>query len=294
MKSGLHAPNMALSVSRSSTEAELLDLARPQVVKLLWTPGCQHKPTDAGRLCAWGVGSVILRIGEWMPGDQLKSKAAEVAVVINEFYLAGVKIFQLFNEPNWLWTKKPMGPWQYQFYLRLLIKDIRALIPADVELISPPLSFAPGLWHHDPPGTPPEKRQNPTDFILDDWLQAFAYKGDQGELQSVYELFDYLGSNCYWQSAHQLVNPSFGRCYLRLKQDAGAKGIWVLEYGASYHQLQMPPAQVEQRRVQEYPQWLGRAAMEGVLGACLFIWGGTPDWVGYRLTPAVASAIALQ
>lgn len=300
MLSGLHAPNRALSPATY----DVIKAGAFRAVKLLNIAGCQHSLAEARACLAAGASEIMLRLPDSrLPSGNYPSYtnyAQACITAINEWHGGiGCKLYQVDNEPNWTWTRKGFGPANYQWFMHHALPLIRHGVPGDVELVCPPLSFAPALWHHDPPGTPPEKRVNPTDFILDDWFDAYGYT-DAEEPHSLMQLFDRIGSNCYFQSAHQMADPSFGANYQTMFiKSLGLQGV-VGEWASSAHKLVdgegkplYTPAQINALRTEQYPRWVAQASQAECVDAS-FCWLGpsaTAEWTPYELTTAVAGAM---
>lgn len=278
-------------------DLELLKLGGFDGVKLYATDGTRHTVEDAALLRAAGAKRLCVRLPDTVHEDGRYPSSEEYAHrckdIINEFYYrAGVKTFQVDNEPNLLWLTFNYGPWQYQYFMRRAIPLLRSLVPLDVRLISPPLSFAPGLWSLGFP--------NPGMWILDDWLAAFGWT-DGGRMPAMYRLFDAVGAHPYFQSERQLYDPSYGGCFQTMRYRSGGMPVVCLEWGCSIHQAVMSDGArytdegVEIARARLYPQWLRWVESEHpyVEGSYLFILpGATPDWAGFFLTERGARAIA--
>lgn len=281
MYSGLHAMNNAIPESRHDPRMCILDTARPYAVKLLYIDGCEHQPSNLAILRGAGVSSFVLRLPDFRPQNPDPYQYARRCIaIILSFYNVGVRVFQVDNEPNWNWLRKPFGPWQYQYYMHLAVDFMRRGIPGDVVLVSPPLSYSSALWN-----VPNQY----ADFKLDHWREAFKFRNNGVRL---YDRFQLAGATVYWQDPEQLEDPSYGDSYLPVHADSD-KDVLVLEYA-----MDPPPGEPEEttelRRFREYPHWLRRAmASEIVAGGFAYIWYGTGDWERFFLTPRVARAIGL-
>lgn len=273
MISGLHGPNTPLPTDPTDPLWALLKTANPGSVKLLDIDGCHHTVADALSLARKGVPTTVLRLRDWRPGPFFippDKMALILAPTINTWFHAGTRIFQLFNEPNWLWARLPWGPWQFQYYLRVLWQELQPLVPAGCQFIGPPLSWGPALWHLG--------GKNTTNFVLNDWIDAFEFTGSG---PAIIELFNYNGFNTYFQYPDQLEDPSYGRNYTKWARP------WVTEWASS----PVPGEDPEPRRLVEYPAWIEKAEAEGVAGSQLFIWGGTSQWKDFQLTGPVAHVL---
>lgn len=210
------------------------------------------------------------------------------------FYPFGVRRFQVDNEPNQplMWDSPAFGPWQYQFFMRHVMHLLRARLPRDVVLVSPPLSYAPALWRLG--------GDNPTPFVLDDWLAAYHWT-DGGRMPNLWRVFDEVGANVYWQSLRQMNDPSYGLAYEQLHGRSGQMTVCVLEFANSasrayddHGQPKYTLAQVNEMRRAQYPEWLAEAEAGGFVSrAYAYIGpGATEDWADYRLTDGVAASMA--
>lgn len=208
---------------------------------------------------------------------------------------------QLDCEANWQWTRLGYGPQNYAFWLRRTVAILReALTDHDlpnVKLISPPLSYSPALWNRDAPGTPPEERVNPTDFVLNDWLAVYEGLDEGGKkvANSLYSLFDIAGCNCYWQSVRQMYLDNFGSVFAQLLHRAEGMPISILEYGCDLPPEATPQDRETARRL-TYPLFLlwAESCSPLILEAAGYLVGGTPDWEYFRMTTAVAAAIRVR
>lgn len=320
MINGLHAPNAAFTPDAYQSIKD----GHFRAVKVFMLESCWHDLDTVHALQDMGVTDVVGRLidsrrldGRIRGADEY---AEELAAVINLYYReAGIRVFQVDNEPNWTWITNQFGCWQYQFYMKRVIAKLRdrlisvgvqdvlarhPMIPDDVILIAPPLSFAPALWSHDPPGTPPERRVNPTDFILNDWLDAFQFT-DGGHEHSLWSMFDYASANCYFQSDRQLADPSFGTIYRTIHNLTDGMPVAVTEWASSAHELRNPfdpekprytEHEIEVQRIRQYPEWINAAENSGIVPlAFLYLaQGSTLEWAGYRLTKLEAQAIGFR
>lgn len=317
--SGLHVSNAPIShviptivgkevYTLNAPERDLICAGNFKGAKLMVIESCKHTTTDALLLQAQSIDAVniVVRVydSRHMNGDYwgFPEYGQAVASVINSFYReAGCRVFQIDNEPNWQWTRQGFGPYQFRWFMSHALEVIRGWIPRDVVLVCPPLSWSPALWRHDPPNTPPNKRQNPTDFILDEWLECFDFT-DHGKIPSFWKLFDRVSANAYYQKENQLDDPSYGRCYQPVHEHSGFMDVDVLEWASSAHLLVSPegkpvytPHEVEVLRTRQYPEWLRAASSRGYVRTA-FSWissGATIDWAGFYLTNEVASAMSM-
>jgi hypothetical protein len=281
MYNGIHAPNVALPIDKDS----VFEAAKPQAVKLLDIPGCSHGESEIARVCSWGTQSITYRLPNFYTNGQPFrgpfAYAQDLVDAILRFYKAGIRRFQVDNEGNWQWLHAPFGPWQYQFYMRIVVPFVREHVPSDVVLISPPLSYSPALWRLGP--------QNPGDFILDEWLEAYDWV-DNGT--NLWGLFDEAGANVYWDSHNNVHDPSFGTSYIPIARRSG-KRVAVLECASDYAHRGIPKTMEDQIREAEYPQWIRDARASGVVSeSFVYLWGGTPEWEKFRLTEDVARAMS--
>lgn len=279
---GLHAPNSGFTTA----DYRAVDLMGAPSVKLLYTAGTRHTPSDLLTLRARGVQDFTVRLRDTREPDGRYVGAQEyverVVPAARMFYALGVRRLQIDNEPNvpGMWDREGFGPWQYQFFMRYVVHLLRAALPSDVVLVSPPLSYSPGLWRLG--------GANPTPFVLDDWLAAYHWT-DGGRQPSLWRCFDEVGANVYWQSERQMRDTSYGLAYEQLSARAGGMPVTVLEFGNSAEGINRDEA----RRVQ-YPEWLSEARESGLVRrAYVFISpGATDDWAGFRLTWEQAAAMS--
>lgn len=278
---GAHAPNGPIT----SDDIQTMRIMGAQAVKLM---AADHSPTDVAKFPGM---TVIVRLPDSRHADGTYSYAPayamECAAYAKMFAKEGVTLFQWDNEPNIQWRQSEYGAWPYQEWCRQALRTFRANVPSSVKLISPPLSWSPAYWRSIP--------DNRAGTALDDWRAAFRWT-DKGQRPMLWSLFDYAGANVYWQYKEQLADPSFGLSYEQVHDDSQLP-VWVTEFACSANEppLKLPGGQVEQLRMRLYPQWLQGCRTDGyVEGACVFIVGGTPEWQGYKLTPAVAACMAPQ
>ena len=305
MLSGLHAPNQAFSTD----DYRVIGLAGNGTVKLLVIEGCEHTVADLLTLRSRGVKDFTVRLRDTRAhrtGIYPKADDYVEAILptISAFYALGVRRFQLDNEPNveGMWDHRGYGPDNYQYFIRHVLRLLRPRIPADVILVSPPLSYSPGLWRHDPPGTPWEQRVNKTDFILDQWIAAYHFT-DGGNQPSLWQIFDEVGANVYWESERQMIDPSFGAAHEQLHARSGRMKVCVLEFANSasrardeHGQPVYTMSEVHEMRRAQYPEWLrGCRELGYVTRTYVYISpSATSDWWDYRLTDAEAVAIGAE
>lgn len=290
MLSGFHAPNSAFT----EDDYRVINLMGAQSAKLLQTSGTQHTAADTARLRTEGVNHFCVRLPDSVRPDGKIGPdweyAGDLIRLVIMWHSLGVRWFQIDNEPNWTWVSQELGPFQYQWYMKRVMRIVRSNVPGDVVLIAPPLSFAPALWTHG--------EQNPTKHTLDEWLAAYMWT-DGGREPSLFAWFHLASAHPYWQSDRQLHDPSFGRCYDVIHQKSGGMEVVCPEYGFSGHLLTnvegeplYTPEQVDDIRARHYAMFLENARAEGyVPAAYTFLVGGTSDWTGFQLTERVARAM---
>jgi hypothetical protein len=310
MLSGLHGPNAAFT---SASLALLWDAQakqpRFQSVKLMEARGTFHSVDEMRTVQSAGITDFTVRLPDTRKdnGDYwgLDEYVDECERLFMPLYAAGARRASLCNEPNWLWVRFGYGPSQFVWFMKRASKKLRQRLPRDVQLVMPPLSFAPALWTLDP-----TKQRNPTDFTLDDWLKAYEYDERQDAPNTdhpgpLWGYFDLLGANVYWQSLRQMTDPSFGASPSMLYNRYGRKRVVVLEYANSAHEVlngdQTPhytPAEVEAMRQAQYPAWLNFMSVLGIMEACyVYIGpGATAQWNGYKVSRELATVMegALQ
>ena len=224
--------------------------------------------------------------------SNLPRKYADACLgTIEELYPA-VTLYQFATEPNEDWVTVENGPFNFTTYARESLKLLRDGLKdrKDVRLISPPLSWAPGMWRHDPPGTPPEKRKNKSVWILDQWLNAYLRGAEDGG--NFLRLFDLVGADSYFQSAGQMQDLSYGGSFQTLHMLSGGMDVVLCEWASSCHLLS-PRPDVEAVRTATYPAYLRWLQGFGyVQDSYVFINGGTATWEGFRLTERVCTAVA--
>lgn len=295
MLNGLHWANRPTE----DCDTALFMLGRFDAVKLLATQATQHTAEVRTLRDILPTVTIVVRLWDslWKdpadPDNDAKARypgddelALKWFTQIQAYYRMGVRLFQCDNEPNWLWRRHGYGPDNYAFYMKIVIRKLRARLAAagmsDAKLIAPPLSWSPGLWRLG--------GGNPTEYTLDDWRYAYKWRDAQGV--SLWSVFDYASAHPYWQFPQQMYDPSFGACYEEIHNDSGGMRVWVLEYGCSLYYTTPPTdlATVHRAQQLQYPQWLARAQQFDYLeGAMLFIVGGS--WVGHNLDPVVAAAM---
>lgn len=288
MLHGAHAPNSALLPQDFDT----LRTGKFQAVKLLVIEGCEHKPADVMAIRAvLPIAHFYVRLPDSRSPDGTYPKAEtwarKLATIARSFMAVGVNSFQIDNEAQYQWDKPDFGPFNYQAFMRDAVFYLRRLIPT-ARLISPPLSWSPALWKHD--------KNNPTPYTLDEWLEAYSWRGADGRSPNLWQLFDRAGANVYWQSERQMHDPSYGASFRTVHERSGGMPVVLCEYGNSmWHQSPQPPLQdVEEAMAAQYPQYLRWLhSMAPVVDAgFVYLVGGTLDWTGFRVTKVVAEALA--
>ncbi len=296
MISGLHAPN----ASFTGEDYLVVQAAKARTVKVFHTEATRHSFEEVQTLRGLGVTDFVTRLADSKKADGTirgdVEWAMELADDINFAYAQGRRVFSICNEPNWMHTRKGFGPQEYVWYIKRVVLRLRPLIPEGVILVSPPLSFSPALWNHD--------EHNPTDFTLDEWFAAYAWKDEHSpnpeDRVSLWDVFQLAGATVYWQSARQMLDPSFGACYRRVHQESAGKKVVVLEWASSAHELvnkdgspRYTPEEVEALRLDQYPEWIQQAEASGiVVAAYCYLVGGTFHWVGYRISERLARVMA--
>ena len=289
MLSGLHLPNAPIG----GVDYEVARWGQFRAFKILASDHCAAD-ADALRRAFPGC-RLIGRLGNSQRPDGTYRDAGEYGRTEGAKARAFgdmVAVWIMDNEPNWQWTKAAYGPMQYRFWARAALASLRAACPGIV-VSAPPLSYSSALWHHD--------SANPTAWILDEWHAAYQWT-DGGKETSLWSWFEYATAHCYWQHAEdgrdQLHDPSYGGVFVQTHDRSGNKPVIVGEWGSSQNELEPPPSPeaLEALRCEQYPHWLAWAgSYDYVDSAFVFISpGSTPDWAGFRVTPAVAQAMASQ
>jgi hypothetical protein len=277
LRSGLHAPNAPF------TEADF------EVVRLGGFTSCKvmpyHSVEDVRRLRALGVEHFTLRSPDsvfWSTSGQYIPSywdyAAHVADTVMKVYYEGVRDLQLDNEPNITWRAHRMGPWQYRFFLLHTLSQLRRVLPSDVRIGLPPVSFA-------------------SEFAPVEWLLPM--KDDLAQ-------FDFACVNAYWQSdrtepAHILHGPmtwlQFGGvpAWYEQQYTDGKVPLQISEWGNSIHeQAGRTAEEVERYRTVQYPLYEAWVANECPTVEAMHVYiapGSTPDWAGFRVSANVARAM---
>lgn len=289
--SGACAPNGPIG----DADLAVMAAGRFAFVKLM---AANHTPADVRRIRAvLPNAQFILRLRDSRyPSGAYPSYttyAAQAARDVLAFYAEGVRVAQTDNEPNHpaAWGQAEFGPSQYQWWAKRVgwtLSGMRARgqLPRDVVLVSPPLSWSPGLW----------RRSLQNMYDLDDWLAGYGDTSNESE-PPLLRCFDAVGANCYFQSSSGMFDPSFGRSFEQLHDMAGDgdRPLYILEYADSRcDETPPPPAPlIEQSRIDEYPvyvRWLSQE-FSYVRAACAFLVGGTPDWQRFRVSETVARAL---
>lgn len=298
MLSGLHAPNQGYThiergkIVVNDEVAECIRLGKFRSVKLMHTQDCMHTPADARAIRDLGVEHLVVRLFNTREPNRGAypawwAYADRCITIIWWFYTeVGVRDFELDNEPNeeGAWDSLQFSPGAYQWYMRFVVERIREHVPGDVRLISPALSFNPGLWSYNP--------NNKTAWVLDEWLAAYQWT-EGGRVPSLLQIFDVIGDHPYWNSERQMRDGSYGRSYEQMHERSGGKPVGCTEYAHSGHRTGMPPQEVERQRIEQYPVWLREAdAYRYVLWSHLFISpGSNSDWQGFWPTQDVSRAM---
>lgn len=261
-------------------------------MKLMRTDGTKHTLADMAELRRRGARVFVIRAPDTrLPGLGRFRGAGEYAdLVIAEcqpFVDAGAQYVELDTEPQWNWFEDGFGPMNYQEYMRGVVQALGRWPELNrVRLVSPPLSFSPGLWRPRSGDNP----HNPGPFTLDDWSAAYQWSDYAQDKPPLYSLFDVLGATVYWGSARHRLDPSYGRGYMTVHHWFGRKRVLVTEFGLSTPDA-MSAAERERQMAAAYPLWLAHARMSGVVvGSIMFIHGGTPDWWKFVPTDAVLRA----
>ena len=274
--SGLHLPNAPVT----QTDLDVLGIGQFQCAKIM----SYHTIADVTNARSRGVKRFLVRLPdsvwkhpdgrEYIPsfsdyGDSVVERALY-------FYQAGLTDGQVDNEPNISWKAHNLGPWVYRAFMLDVLNYIRPRLPADYRLGFPSVSFA-------------------TEWMPMEWLAPMRDLADR---------FDFLCINSYWQSgrtgtANILAGPmtwlQFGGNVTWYETWLPGKPIQVAEWGNSIHeQGGHSPAQIEAFKMEQYPlylKWLnGHRAVEAAY--CFIGPGATQDWEGFKVSPAVAHAIA--
>ena len=317
MKVGLHYPNSPDTVAALRVASAM----GAESVKLLYTEGTHHTLQDLLALHAVGITHVLVRLRDSVyhrPDGStyipfLTRYAQDLLDDILLWYERGVREFSVDNEPNWLWTTPVLGPSDYVWYMKRVLALVREGLlrhgATGVILVSPPLSWSPALWQHDPEGTPPEERLNPTSWVLNDWTAAYSAINPQAEEAHerfpFWASFDRVGCTVYWQFGQDVRNPSYGASWYEAYLRSGYRRIVVLELGQTANRLYhtdpegnvvpiFTPQQLYRNRVVQYRDWLYWAGGSGIVEGTYF-WiaqGATDEWRGELVTVDLAREIA--
>lgn len=276
MFSGAHAPNSHFMDADFAT----VELMAARSVKLM----PYHTLDDVARLRALGVEHFTVRLpdsvwprlnGEYIPSffDYANQALKSIAYF---YHGAGITDMTIDCEPNISWRPHTgYGPWQYRAWLTDVLGYLRPRVPAAVRLGLPPMSFA--------------ERYEPLK-----WL---------GPLIDTATACDFVCVNAYWQSNRQgreniLAGPmtwrQFGGCVEWYHDWQPELPLQVVEWGNSIHeQPWFTREQVDAFRREQYPLYVEYLRGLGYVEAAhVYLVGGTPDWEGFRVTPAVARAMA--
>lgn len=238
--------------------------------------------------------------------------AAERVDEMQPFYDAGVRVFQIDNEPQMAWFKRGYGPMNYRFFMLLAMHEMRELAYPDVQFISPPLSFSPGLWRRTP--VAPLRDEGDTSYLtwyftLDDWKDAYAFTTGGGDKRtSLLRQFDYVGCNCYYPSEGKLYDPSFGGSFEQMQLLAGRGGtlggstqgdgegmaVVLTEWGCSAgdQHKEMPMPEVDELMKRTYPWYLDYMRESAFVSrGHVFLVEGTPDWTRFRVSMQTAESM---
>lgn len=299
MKSGIHGPNLTWQLERGGLHDQVITAGKFTAAKLMHIDSCRHTVQDARILQSMDC-EVLVRIGDSHERDDTilssLSYADKCFKIILQFYNeAGVTLFQIDNEPNWTWLGNGYGPMQYQWWMKRAMKRLFSLIPMNVVLVAPPLSFAPAMWTLDA-----SRQRNPSDYVLDDWLAAYSWT-DAGRGVSLWRTFSRASANVYFENERQMINPSFGAMYDAIHQKSGGMNVVITEYANSMNVKRNPdgtlahtPQEVEAARIAQYPVFLRMLEQSPYVdSAFLYIApGSTPDWRSYELTAGEAEAVS--
>jgi hypothetical protein len=279
MYSGIHGPNTPTFLP---VDYDCIRWGRFKSIKLWVGAGQNPALASSLRLTFPGVQLVVRTTDLPLPfSDFVNGMVNRWFAEIRSFYHAGVRLFQIGNEPN---TDPMQNPWFVQYYVRGIMEGLRARLRAagmgDARLISPPLSWSPGLW----------RKSEDVPWELDEWLAAYAFTSG-GKMPALLDQFDYVGATCYFQSARQMIDPSFGASFERLQAMSGGKEVVICEYGLSPSPNQTPQ-ELEALRCELYPAYLTWLRGYRVQSAHVFISpGATHDWHDFYVTTPVAQAI---
>ena len=266
MLSGVHSPNAPWTIA----DFERFQLGGFRAVELMW----HHTLEDVAQLRALGCDYFLVRLpdsvdntGRWRGDLEYAGLCVET---IRKFAPAGIRNFQLDNEPNLTWPEGEAGTWRW--LLNRVIKLIRTSedVPPDLRLGLAPLSWKPSTWKS----------------IQDSWVP---------EQQKIADGHQFLCVHSYWQGASHYNVPSFGGNATEFHNMFGeGMPILVTEWANSIHEIAPSLDAVETARVKQYPQWLGWiATLPYVEATFLYIVGGTADWKGFWPNEPVLKAIAV-
>lgn len=301
MKSGLHGPNAPFT----EDDWNIVRIMVPESIELFANQYTVHGPEVVDRCYQLGVRHFMYRLHDTLEPDgtilHYKHYAQRAFSFIQAAYPKGIRLFRLCNEPNWMHKTKAFGPYQYVWFMKRAVTELRRLLfeadLVEVKLICPPLSYSPALWRHE---------GNPTAWTLDEWRGAFKFSDPNGDVfdqHTLYEFFDYAGATVYWQYARQMMDGSFGMCYITVANDARESvpdmQVIPVEYANSLHdvvdndgQPVYKPGEVNALRMAQYPDWVRFAQSFGCPYAYGYICGGTPDWEGFHWTPSLAKIMS--
>jgi hypothetical protein len=188
-------------------EEEMVKRSRVQAYKLLsW-----ENPASVGWLRAHGVDLVMVRL--MLQGEQLASPASAWAAcrdAVHGHYAAGVRLFELHNEPNLIIEGGCGARWKDGAGFAKWLSGLSILIKAE---LPDALLGWPGL---SPGGAMPDFRQPWRQFLID--------AVNVGAMSAV----DWVGCHCYWQTPQGIKDPNEG-AHWREYQRFG-KGIFITEF----------------------------------------------------------------
>lgn len=260
---GAHAPNAPF------TQDDLcaFRLGGFDACKLLATGATEHTLGDVQRLRERGCRYFMVRLpdsvdgaGRWR-GDH---EYADMCIqAIQRFYPAGVRDYQLDNEPNLTWPVEHAKTWHW--LLGRVIELVRKSpqVPKDVRLGLAPLSWKPATWQS----------------VEEVWIP---------EQRKLVERHQFLCVHSYWQKPEHYNLPPFGgnvtHWHDHFFKDYPDWPISITEWARSPKgDPKEPPDQdTEWQRRDLYPAWLRWIERKPyVHSTFLYILGGTNDWRGF-------------
>lgn len=237
-----------------------------------------HTRDHVAQLRAVGVNGFLAMFPDLHPGDDLDEHVDKCWETILATYPL-CNIWQTANEPND--PKEWRGqPWIYQSHMRYVMERVQAKAKEariQIYYVLPPLAYTPEQFGEE----------------LQEWKDAFVYKDRPPGVESLVDMHDYAGANCYWEYPKFMLDGAYGMAWQDVAAWSGLPPI-ILEYGYSGHHTLKEPDPVKAHAIMraQYPVYVATAKKRGAVAEFVFHVGGTSHWVRYAIPDSVARSMS--